>query len=102
VVILHTVVDEALKREGLARELQSRLQAWRKEQKLPFEERIRSVVVRTASAELRAAVEAFGEDIRANVLIEELSSADPGGEAASAVSDEIEGQAVSFELTRAG
>ncbi|RYE94891.1 MAG: isoleucine--tRNA ligase, partial [Myxococcales bacterium] len=102
VVILHTIVDEALRCEGLARELQSRLQAWRKEQKLPFEERIRRVVVRTASAELRAAVATFGEEIRANVLIEELSSSGPGGEATSAVSDEIEGQAVTFELTRGG
>ena len=103
VVILHTTLTDELRREGLARELQSRLQAWRKEQKLAFEARIARVVVRTASAELRAAVSAFGDELRGNVLIDVLEASDDlAGAGAGAVRDEIEGEAVALDLVRAG
>jgi isoleucyl-tRNA synthetase len=69
VVILHTEVSEELRREGLARELQSALQAIRKEKKLAYEARIPGVEVRVEGAELRAAFGQFREAIEQNVLI---------------------------------
>jgi isoleucyl-tRNA synthetase len=70
VVILHTVVSPELRREGLARELQSALQAARKEQKVAYEARIKQVTVMTDSAELREAFEEFRGVLEQNVLIE--------------------------------
>ncbi|MDW8248523.1 MAG: isoleucine--tRNA ligase [Myxococcales bacterium] len=69
VVILHTQVTPELKREGLARELQSVLQTMRKERKIAYEARIPAVWAATESAELQAAFEEFREVIEQNVLI---------------------------------
>jgi isoleucyl-tRNA synthetase len=70
VVVVDTHVDAALEAEGLAREVQSRLQALRKELDLPFDAQL-EVTLEGAEGALRSAVEAH----RATIARETLSSA---------------------------
>lgn len=101
VVVLHTTVSPALKREGLARELQSVLQAARKEKKIAYEARLKQVVVRAESDELRLAFEEFRPVLEENVLIAsggleiEKSPSTSEGELRTT---EIEGETVSISI----
>ncbi len=101
VVILHTQVTPELRREGFARELQSALQAMRKERKIAYEARIQRVTVATDSAELRSAFEEHREALEQNVLIEagalEVKS-NPDALAETPRIVEIEGERVAVEV----
>mgnify|MGYP001467594161 CR=1 FL=1 len=67
VVVLDRVVTPALRREGLARELQSKVQARRKELGLPYAAKI-EVWVQGATGELVGALEGHGEAIARETL----------------------------------
>ncbi|MCP4503707.1 MAG: isoleucine--tRNA ligase [Deltaproteobacteria bacterium] len=71
-VALDTHVSEALAQEGLMRELVSKLQTARKEAGLDVTDRI-SLTLNTDDEPLRAAVESFGDYIKAEVLAVSLS-----------------------------
>jgi isoleucyl-tRNA synthetase len=69
-LVLDTTVDEGLRREGLAREVISRVQGLRRDLDLDFTERID--IRYAATGELAAAIEANRELICAEVLAREL------------------------------
>ncbi len=71
-VALDAHLDDALRREGLAREVTSRLQKLRKDTGLAVTDRI-TLVLSTDSAELRAALEAQRDEIAAEVLATSLA-----------------------------
>jgi isoleucyl-tRNA synthetase len=71
VVVLSTEISDALRQEGLARELVHAVQTLRKERDCQYTDRIQ-VVVDTDSAEVRAAVEAFGDYLRSETLTVEI------------------------------
>jgi len=71
VVVLHTALTPELIDEGLLRELQSRIQAARKEQKLEFTARIDLGV--EASARMATIIERNIATIRSECLVEELT-----------------------------
>ena len=77
VVILSTELSEELKQEGLARELVHAVQNRRKDLDCQYTDRI-AVGVATDSAELRAAVERFGEYVRGETLAVEILWPLPG------------------------
>ena len=70
-VALDTEVDEALRREGLARELTSKLQKLRKDAGLSVGDRVR-LSLRTGAPELAAAIDAHRAWIAAEVLAVEV------------------------------
>ncbi len=96
-VALDTTVTEALKREGLMRELVSRLQRLRKDQGLEVSDRVHVEVV-TTNDELIACVVEHDGKIREEVLALELKVA-PHGE--GDVMD-LEGIVASVRVTKAG
>jgi isoleucyl-tRNA synthetase len=77
VVVLDTRVTDELRREGLAREVVSRLQGARKEMKLAYEARIE--VAYEAEGELGAAVEEHRDRIAGEVLAMKLAPGAPSG-----------------------
>ncbi len=72
VVVLDTHVDEALVAEGLAREVQSRVQGLRKELDLPFDARV-DVTIEGAAGALAAAIERHRTGIEAEVQARSLT-----------------------------
>jgi isoleucyl-tRNA synthetase len=70
VVALHTELDDDLRAEGFVRELQSKLQALRKDEDLGYTDRIRVRLV--TDAESAAAVLAFQEQLVGEILCVEL------------------------------
>jgi len=92
VVVLDTRVTDELKREGLAREVVSRLQGVRKEMKLPYEARIE--VAYEAAGELARAIEEHREWIMRETLALKLapgSAAEAPANAAAVHDFDIEG-----------
>ena len=94
-VALDTVLDDDLRREGLAREVTSRLQRLRKDTGLEVTDRI-SVVLSTSSEALTAALESQRDFISAEVLATSLVFGD-----ASDHELDIEGHALSVAISRA-
>ena len=76
-VALEVELTEELRREGMARELINRIQNLRKETGLEITDRI-SVVIEP-HAEAAAAVESFGELIKAQVLANDITLAENNG-----------------------
>jgi len=76
-VALEVELTEELRREGMARELINRIQNLRKETGLEITDRI-SVVIEP-QAEAAAAVESFGELIKAQVLANDITLAENNG-----------------------
>ncbi len=72
-VALDPILDESLIREGLARELTSRIQRLRKDSGLSVTDRIR-IEFQTASDELRATIDEFGSHISEEVLAESFTT----------------------------
>ncbi|WP_223652870.1 isoleucine--tRNA ligase [Hymenobacter psoromatis] len=66
-VALDVTLTDALRQEGLARELVNRLQNLRKDSGLEVQDRIQVALAASAPAELHAAVAAFGDYIREEV-----------------------------------
>ncbi len=88
VVVLDTTLDDGLLREGLARELQARIQGLRKELALPFDARVEAWVwagegaaPAAADGDLEAVVAAHGEALRRETLSDALRVAPPPGDA---------------------
>jgi isoleucyl-tRNA synthetase len=77
VVVLDTRVTDELKREGLAREVVSRLQGARKEMKLPYEARIE--VTYEAPGDLAKAIDEHRAWIMAETLAVKLVAGAPSG-----------------------
>jgi isoleucyl-tRNA synthetase len=95
-VALDTTVTDALKREGLMRDLVSQLQRQRKDQGLAVSDRVH-VRIATTSAELKACVTEHDAHIREEVLALKLDLVDTGdGEAL-----ELEGIDAKLTLTKA-
>ena len=93
-VELDTTITEALKLEGLARELVSKIQTARKEAGLEVEDRI-ALSLRTESADLTAAIAAHSDLICAEVLATELGDID-----VEHTQSDAGGEPVSFGLRR--
>ncbi|MCC6646741.1 MAG: class I tRNA ligase family protein [Polyangiaceae bacterium] len=95
VVVLETTLTPALLDEGLAREIQSRLSAARKEQGLSFTDR---VLVRIGgSARVRAVVDRHAASLQEAVLATALTTCDD----VVGASFEIDGEAVVLDVKRA-
>ena len=97
-VALDTTLDEGLVREGLARELVTRIQNLRKERGLELDDRIEVSV--GCDGELAAALEEHWELIAGEVLAVG-SCPDPGRRGTDAVDLEIDGASVSLDLAKA-
>ena len=76
-VALDLTIDDDLRREGLAREVVKRIQAFRKESGFDITDRIR--ILFQDNATLRAAVEAHSEYIASQVLAETIEFGAPQG-----------------------
>ena len=75
-MVLDPVLDDELRREGLAREIVNRVQRLRRDAGLEVTDRIR---LRIGGAEsVRAAVETHGDFIAGETLAEDLASATEG------------------------
>lgn len=72
-VALDLTITEALKQEGLAREIVKRIQTYRKESGFEITDRIR--IIFEAESELEAAVAAFGDYINGQVLADSFTFA---------------------------
>ena len=77
-VALEVELNDALRQEGMARELVSRIQNLRKESGLEITDRIRVTVA--SNEQTDAAIEHFGEYIKGQVLADEIMVADNDGE----------------------
>ncbi len=95
VVVLETTLTEALLDEGLAREIQSRLSAARKEQGLSFTDRVHVRI--GGSPRARAVVERFASSLGEAVLATTLST----GDDVEGARLEIDGEAVVLDVKRA-
>jgi isoleucyl-tRNA synthetase len=93
VVVLDTRVTDELRREGLAREVISRIQGARKEMKLPYEARIE--VSYEVEGELGRAIEEHRERIMGEVLAVKLEPKTPSGTVHEA---DLEGTRVRFGI----
>jgi len=91
VIVLDTRIDEALRREGLAREVVNRLQNARKKKDLPYEARIE--VTYAAGGELADAIEAHKDAIAGETLAQRLEAGE-----ASEHETEVEGFALAFDI----
>ncbi|MEC8494021.1 MAG: DUF5915 domain-containing protein, partial [Planctomycetota bacterium] len=97
-VALDTTLDEGLVREGLARELVTRIQNLRKDRGLELDDRIEVSVC--CDGELAAALKEHWELIAGEVLAVG-SCPDPDQRGADAVEFEIDGAGVSLDLQKA-
>lgn len=97
VVVLETDLDEALLREGLARELISRLQGLRKELDLEYTERIGLTL--EGDADVAAMLEAHGELVARETLADRLVAGRPEAGAETREFD-LDGRPVLIGLTR--
>jgi len=93
VVVLDTRVTPELRREGLAREVISRIQKQRKEMNLPYEARVN--VRWSAAGELAEAIAAHAGWIARETLARSLAPGTPSG---GAVAADVDGEALSFSV----
>jgi isoleucyl-tRNA synthetase len=93
VVVLDTRVTDELRREGLSREVLSRIQNARKEMKLPYEARIE--VSYEAEGEIAQAIEEHRERIMGEVLAVKLA---PGAPSGTVQETDIEGTRFRFGI----
>jgi isoleucyl-tRNA synthetase len=94
-VALDTAVTEALMREGLAREMQSRIQTLRKEQGLEITDRV-NIKISTSSKELEQAVKEHDARIMDECLAISLGLADVEGDEI-----DVDGHKARVKITRA-
>ncbi len=97
VVVLHTTLTDALRDEGLGREILSRVQGLRKEMELGFTERVRLAI--DGSERATRVARGMKETIEAEALAVEVTvgKAGLGGERREAV---VDGEAVVIEVAR--
>ena len=98
VVVLNTELDEALIAEGLARDINNRIQNLRRELELPFEARIRLAL--QGAEKLTAAARAHGDYIQREALADELAFADTKWNGAVTRVFEIAGEELTVTLAR--
>jgi isoleucyl-tRNA synthetase len=101
VVAIHTALTPELLDEGLMREVQSKLQAMRKELKLGFTDRV--LVAVDGSERLQRVVARYRDDLSQNVLIDRFPSDLAAFDAASSVREEatLDGEEARIFMTRA-
>jgi len=87
-VALDATVDEALRREGIARELVNRIQRLRREAGLEVSDRIRLGIF--GNAQVRDAVERHGESISRDTLAKDLEYATEPPDGAYDTTDEVD------------
>ncbi len=98
-VALDPTVTPALREEGIARELVSRIQRLRKEGGLAVSDRVRVVIA--GAPEVEAAARARTDYISAEVLAREIAIGGSGAEAPDATStDDLDGSAVHIAISR--
>ena len=97
-VALDTVVTPELDREGMARELLSRLQQCRKERDLRVTQRVK-VSVFSEDADLRRALEEYGSWIASEVQADSLEIAEKAPVGADSGENEANGRKFCFTLT---
>ncbi|HEU4405197.1 MAG TPA: isoleucine--tRNA ligase [Polyangiaceae bacterium] len=98
VVVLHTALDQGLLDEGLVREIQSRLQAMRKELGVGFTERVRAAV-RGGERATRVAGDARGA-LTDNVLLELFELGPPSFRPEREAELEVDGEFVALAMAR--
>ena len=96
-VMLNTEITAELEREGLARELVSRIQNIRKDMDLPYEARIETAI--TGSDRIREAVAAHEKYILDETLSVKLLDSVPDG--VDPVTVKVEGEDVTLAVKRA-
>ena len=94
-VALEVALTDALRSEGMARELINRIQNIRKDSGLEITDRIR--IALTPTNEVRAAVEGFGEYIKTQVLADSIDLSDNNG-----VEADIDGLKVNIRVDKCG
>jgi len=99
VVVLDTHLDDALRREGMAREVINRVQRARKSQDLAFDDRVD--LQYRATGELAKALEEHGEHIAREVLATSYGPGE-GTEDATLHETDVEGAEFAFWLTVSG
>ena len=87
VVALDTTLDDDLIKEGTARELVNRIQNLRKQKDFNVTDRIK--VVMTGEDRIKAAVEAYGEYIKSEVLADEVVLSNNGGGESFEIYDDL-------------
>jgi isoleucyl-tRNA synthetase len=99
VVVLHTVLTEALRDEGLSREILSRVQGVRKELHLGFTDRI--LIAIDGSERVRRVAEAAREEIAREALADEVAIGAAGftGERREIV---VDGESLVVEMVKVG
>jgi isoleucyl-tRNA synthetase len=99
VIVLHTALTDALRDEGLAREILSRIQGVRKELNLGFTERIRVAI--DGSERVKRVAEAAREDIAREALAEEvvIGAGEIDGERREG---SVDGEAMTMTVARQG
>jgi isoleucyl-tRNA synthetase len=98
VVVLHAALDQELLDEGLVREVQSRLQAMRKELGVGFTERVRASV--SGGERVTRVAEAARAALVENVLLDALELGPPSFSPACQAELEVDGEAVALTMTR--
>ncbi len=98
VVVLHTELDDALRDEGLGRDVLARLQGRRKELALGFTERIRATVF--GGERVRRIVEAQQGELARETLAVELRTAPLAEAPASLERTTIEGEDLAIDIAR--
>jgi isoleucyl-tRNA synthetase len=98
VVVLHTALDQALLDEGLAREVQSRLQAMRKELGVGFTERVRASV--RGGERVARVAEAARAALAENVLLELLDVGAPSFRPECEAQLDVDGESIALAMAR--
>jgi len=99
VVVLHTALDDALIEEGLFREVLNRVQTFRKELDLDYDDRIRLTL--DGAERLLAAVRPRAEDLGRETLALDVRVGDPPAEGAHVHEATIEGESLRLGLQTA-
>jgi isoleucyl-tRNA synthetase len=99
VVVLHTALDQDLLDEGLSREIQSRLQAMRREAGLGFTDRV--LVAIEAGERVGKVIERWRGDLTTNVLIDRLDLGAPTFAPDASGEATVDGEAIKVSLRRA-
>ncbi|HUF27103.1 MAG TPA: isoleucine--tRNA ligase [Gemmatimonadaceae bacterium] len=100
VAAIDPVLTQALRQEGLVRELVSRVQRTRKELGLAVSDRIRLAIA--GNADVEAAVQAYRDRIASDVLAVEIAVGDPAGDHSGMQTIDLDGIAVRIAITRTG
>ena len=100
VVILDATLSDALVQEGRAREVLSRIQAWRKDESLDYTARIHVVI--SGDENLLMACRTYSDMLANDSLAASLTMGEPPAEAEARKETEVDGLPLVIALSRAG